>query len=92
MKKGKGLQQESKKSQGKSKFGQAAALGTNFAAGIAVMGYLGHLLDKKTGKTPRYTAIGCLLGVAWGMYEAIKLALSLSKEEQNSGQNEDKSK
>ena len=56
-------------------------IGTNFIAGIAVLGYLGHLLDNRLGHEFRYMVIGSILGIIWAMYEAIKLALWISKEE-----------
>ncbi|MEE8400055.1 MAG: AtpZ/AtpI family protein [Desulfobacterales bacterium] len=57
-------------------------VGTNFIAGVCVLGYLGHLLDNRLGHEYRYTVAGAFLGIVWAMYEAIKLALWISKEDQ----------
>lgn len=57
-------------------------VGTNFIAGVCVLGYLGHLLDNRLGHEYRYMATGAFLGIIWAMYEAIKLALWLSREDQ----------
>ncbi len=57
-------------------------VGTNFIAGVAVMGYLGHLLDQRLGHEYRYLAAGAFLGIIWALYEAVKLALSISREEE----------
>ncbi len=56
-------------------------VGTNFVAGVCVLGYLGHLLDGRLGYEYRYMASGAFLGIVWAMYEAIKLALSISRED-----------
>ena len=67
-------------------------IGTNFIAGIAVLGYLGHLLDNRMGHEFRYMIAGSLLGILWAMYEAIKLALWISREEEkpeDNGSNND---
>lgn len=63
-------------------------IGTNFVAGVAVLGYLGHLLDKRTGHEYLYMAIGSFLGIAWALYEALKMAFWLSKEDEKKEKNE----
>ena len=62
--------------------GRLMIIGTNFIAGVVVLGYLGHLLDKQLGHEYRYTAAGAFLGIAWALYEAIKQALLLSREDE----------
>lgn len=57
-------------------------VGTNFIAGVCVLGYLGHLLDNRLGHEYRYMAAGSFLGIIWALYEAIKLALWVSREDQ----------
>jgi len=57
-------------------------VGTNFIAGVCVLGYLGHLLDNRLGHEFRYMIAGASLGIVWALYEAIKLALSISREDQ----------
>lgn len=66
----------------KSMAGRLVILGTNFIAGIVVLGYAGHLLDKKLGREYLFMVTGSCLGIAWAMYEAIKTAILLSKEEE----------
>jgi F0F1-type ATP synthase assembly protein I len=72
---------EAKDFKAKSLTGRVAAIGTNFIAGVGVLGYLGHLLDKKFGNEYLFMAIGAFLGIVWAMYEAIKIALMMSREE-----------
>jgi len=66
----------------KSTAGRLVILGTNFIAGVVVLGYAGHLLDKKLGREYLFMVTGSCLGIAWAMYEAIKTAILLSKEEE----------
>ncbi len=61
--------------------GRLVMVGTNFVAGVCVLGYLGHLLDGRLGHEYRYMAAGAFLGIIWAMYEAIKLALWISRED-----------
>jgi len=56
-------------------------VGTNFIAGVCVLGYLGHLLDNRLGYEHRCMAIGASLGILWALYEAIKLALWISRDD-----------
>ena len=56
-------------------------VGTNFIAGVCVLGYIGMLVDRRFGYEYRYLAIGASLGILWALYEAIKLALWISREE-----------
>jgi F0F1-type ATP synthase assembly protein I len=72
--------------------GRLFVIGTNFIAGVAVLGYLGHLLDKRTGHEQFYMPIGAALGIAWALYEALKLAFWLSKEDEQKDDNDDGSK
>ena len=53
--------------------------GTNFAAGVGVLTFIGYHLDRKFGHEALYTVSGALLGVTWGIYETIKTALLSSK-------------
>ena len=45
------------------------------------MGYLGYLLDKKTGHENLFMAIGAGFGIVWAMYDAIKVAYLISSDE-----------
>ena len=63
--------------------GRLLVVGTNFIAGVAVLGYLGHLLDKRLGHEYLYMAIGSFIGITWALYEAFKLAFWLSKEDEH---------
>lgn len=72
--------------------GRLFIIGTNFIAGVAVLGYLGHLLDKRTGHDNLYMAIGSVLGIAWALYEALKLAFLLSKEDEQKDDNDETKK
>ncbi len=62
--------------------GRLFIIGSNFIAGVAVMGYLGHLLDNRLGHEDRYMVIGASLGILWAFYEAIKLAFWISREDE----------
>ena len=62
--------------------GRLLIVGTNFVAGVSVLGYLGHLLDNRLGHELRYMAAGAFLGIIWALYEAIKLALLISREDE----------
>ena len=56
-------------------------VGTNFIAGVVALGYLGHLLDRRLGHEYRYMVTGSFLGIAWALYEAIKLAFWVSRQD-----------
>jgi F0F1-type ATP synthase assembly protein I len=62
-------------------------VGTNFIAGVVVLGYLGHLLDRRLGHEYRYMVTGSLLGIIWALYEAIKLALWVSRQDELKDEN-----
>ena len=64
--------------------GRMIMLGSNFLAGIAVLGYIGYLIDKKQGTAPWYMGAGCFLGVLYGLYESVKVALALMREQESS--------
>ncbi len=52
----------------------AVNLGLDFAAGIALLTYLGHRLDLHVGGGSRaWTLTGMLLGLAYGAYETWKV-------------------
>jgi len=70
--------------------GRLMIVGTNFIAGVVVLGYLGHLLDKRLGHEYRYMVAGSFLGIIWALYEAIKLALWVSREDKPKDENEQK--
>ena len=57
-------------------------VGTNFIAGVVVLGYLGHLLDMRLGHEYRYMVTGSFLGIIWALYEAIKLAFWVSRQDE----------
>jgi len=61
--------------------GRLMIVGTNFIAGVCVLGYLGMLLDRRLGHEYRYLAIGASLGIIWALYEAIKLAIWISRQD-----------
>ncbi len=61
--------------------GRLFIIGSNFIAGVAVLGYLGYLLDKRLGYEDRYMVAGAFLGIVWAVYEAIKLAYLISRED-----------
>ena len=65
--------------------GRLMVVGTNFLAGVCVLGYVGHLLDNRLGHEYRYLAIGASLGILWALYEAIKLALWISRDDTPKG-------
>ncbi len=57
-------------------YGRYLMAGSNFLAAILVLGYIGHWIDQKLDKDQTYLTLGCVLGIGWGMYEALKLTLS----------------
>ena len=61
--------------------GRLFLVGSNFIAGVAVLGYLGYLLDKRLGYEDRYMVVGASLGIIWAVYEAIKMACWVSRED-----------
>ena len=62
-------------------------VGTNFIAGVAALGYFGHLLDRKLGHEYRYMVTGSILGIIWALYEAMKLAFWLSRQDESKDKN-----
>jgi F0F1-type ATP synthase assembly protein I len=65
----------------RSSFGRVFVITTNYIAGTAVLGYIGHWIDKKTGHAWRFMILGAFLGIVWATYETFKLAFLLSKED-----------
>lgn len=61
--------------------GRLFIIGSNFVGGVAVLGYLGYLLDKRLGYEDRYMVVGASLGIIWAVYEAIKMAYWISRED-----------
>ena len=64
----------------KGGYGRFVLLGSNYLAGTGLLGYLGHLLDNKTGHDHLYMVSGAILGIVWATYEAFKIAFHLAKE------------
>lgn len=65
---------------GQGGYGRFVVLGSNYLAGVALLGYLGHVLDKKTGHDHLFMVIGAVLGIVWATYEAFKIAFKLARE------------
>jgi F0F1-type ATP synthase assembly protein I len=66
----------------------AVGFGTAFAAGMAVFAFLGHMLDRKTGRESLFTLIGIGLGLLYGAWELWKLiALSNQKAQHSRDEN-----
>jgi F0F1-type ATP synthase assembly protein I len=62
-------------------------VGTNFIAGVVALGYLGYLLDRRLGHEYRYMVTGAFLGITWALYEAMKLAFWLSRQDESKDEN-----
>jgi F0F1-type ATP synthase assembly protein I len=67
--------------------GKILYMGTNFIAGPLLLGFIGRLIDHKTGRQYMFLTIGVILGLIWAFYEAFKIAFYISKEDK-----EDKNK
>jgi hypothetical protein len=61
------------------RFGQALALGTNMAAGMAIFTGLGYWLDHRRGDGIGWTLAGMFLGLTYGLYELWKAALAINQ-------------
>lgn len=68
--------------------GRLLFLGSNFFAGIGLLGFMGHYFDKKMGYGYRYAITGAILGFVWAMYETWKVAFL--KSDVKAGQDEKK--
>jgi hypothetical protein len=67
--------------------GRLIIVGSNFAAAVGILTLAGHWIDKKTGHEVLFKVAGAVLGIVWGMYELLKLAVFLGK---GDGPGEDK--
>ncbi len=63
-------------------------IGYVFAASIALLTWLGYVLDKKWGTSPWLTLTGALLGVATGFYNFFKTVFWLQKRNNEKGEDE----
>jgi F0F1-type ATP synthase assembly protein I len=54
-------------------------IGYAFFGAIALFGYLGHLLDQKTGQSPLFILIGVFSGFFLGLYRTIKVVNDLER-------------
>jgi len=74
----------------KRRAGAAIGFGTSFAAGMAVFAFLGHALDKKTGRESLFTLIGIGLGFLYGAWELWKLISASSRQADSDSTKPDK--
>ncbi|RMF60012.1 MAG: AtpZ/AtpI family protein [Calditrichaeota bacterium] len=58
-------------------------IGYTFVAAIALLGYIGYLIDQWKGTSPWATFIGLLLGMVVGFYQFFLTVFNRSKEDQN---------
>lgn len=63
--------------------GPYLGLGTQLAATIGLLGYVGYFLDEKIGTYPLFLIIFLILGSAVGIYNFIKTTINLSKKKKN---------
>ena len=63
-----------------SQWGKVAGLGLEMAAGVGLGYVIGHWLDGRYNWNSRATIIGTCLGIAGGMYLAIKQAIQANKD------------
>ena len=61
------------------RFGQALALGTNMAAGMALFTAIGYWIDHKRGGGFGWTLAGMFLGLIYGVYELWKAAQAINQ-------------
>ena len=56
----------------------ALGLGYIMMAAMIIFGFLGHWADKKSGGGYKWTLIGLLVGLFFGLYEAWKIAVGIN--------------
>ena len=56
----------------------ALGLGYIMMAAMIIFGFLGHWADKKSGGGYKWTLIGLLVGLFFGLYEAWKVAVGIN--------------
>jgi F0F1-type ATP synthase assembly protein I len=61
-------------------WGRIVMLGLEMAVGVALGLAVGSFFDRRFGSTPTGALIGCLVGVAGGMYLVIKEAIRANKD------------
>lgn len=61
-------------------WGKFAGIGLQMAVGVGLGIFIGGWLDQKYDWEPWGTTVGCLLGLAGGMYLMIKEALQMNKD------------
>jgi F0F1-type ATP synthase assembly protein I len=61
-------------------WGQFVGLGLQLAVGVVLGLLVGSWLDKKFGWTPNGALIGCLVGLAGGLYLLIKAAIKANRD------------
>lgn len=55
-------------------------IGSNFAAGVAVLGFIGYWMDRWLHRDRLFFVIGSVLGILWGTYEMVRIAMLSAKE------------
>ncbi len=60
-------------------FGHIFGIGLQVAVGVGVGFIVGSWLDKKYGLAPWGTLVGCMLGLAGGLYLLIKEGMQANK-------------
>ncbi len=63
-------------------------IGYVMAASIALLTWLGYLLDKKWDTFPWFTIIGAVLGITVGFYNFFKTVFLLNKKDENNTRDE----
>jgi len=61
--------------------GRAYSIGFEFAAAVAGCVLLGYLIDRYSGTSPWGVLIGAGVGIVGGMYNMIRAALGVAKEQ-----------
>jgi len=56
-------------------------IGYTLTGGIILFGYLGNLLDQKTGRAPLFLITGLFTGLALGFYNMIKVLNQLNRKD-----------
>lgn len=61
-------------------WGKFLAMGLEMGIGVALGLWIGSVIDRRLGTSPRGALIGCLIGLAGGMYLLIREAIKANRD------------